>query len=250
MIAALDVAAVPALASTRAPSATVVVIDVLRATSSIVTALDNGAAGIAPVRDADEAIVVARRLGRERALLCGERDSRLIAGFDLDNSPASYTRARVAGKTLVFTTTNGTRALIEAARGNSTVYCAALLNRAAIVERLADAAGDARLLCAGSEGALSFEDMLCAGAIVEALARRDRHLAISDAARVAATVYGANAKRLTTAIASGTHARALVAAGFAADVAACAKIDVSRCVPRYADGVIAASPAGRSLANR
>jgi 2-phosphosulfolactate phosphatase len=239
VIATLDFAAAPAYGSTRAPAATVVVIDVLRATSTIVTALENGAAGIVPVREADEAIVVMRRLGRERALLCGERESRLIAGFDLDNSPASYTRDRVEGKTLVLTTTNGTRALIEAALGNATVYCAALLNRAAIVERLTSADGDVRLLCAGSEGALSFEDTLCAGAIVDALVRHDKHLAITDAARAAATVYTANAKRLTTAIASGTHARSLVEKGFAADVAACAKIDVSRCVPLYADGVIA-----------
>src|ERR1700722_10394445 len=166
MIATLDTAAAPAFISARAPAATVVVIDVLRATSTIVTALEHGAAGIVPVREADEAIVVMRRLGRERSLLCGERDSRLIAGFDLDNSPASYTRERVAGKTLILTTTNGTRALLEAARGNSTVYCAALLNRAAIVERLVAAKGDAFILCAGNEGALSFEDTLCAGAIV------------------------------------------------------------------------------------
>jgi 2-phosphosulfolactate phosphatase len=250
MIVTLDVAAAPAFGSSRARAATVVVIDVLRATSSIVTALDNGAAGIVPVREADEAIAVMRRLGRERALLCGERESRSIAGFDLDNSPASYTRTRVAGKTLVLTTTNGTRALIEAAHGNATVYCAALLNRAAIVERLATADGTAQLLCAGNDGALSFEDILCAGAIVEGLVRHDKHLTITDAARAAATVYGANAKRLTTAIASGTHARVLVAKGFAADVASCAKIDVSRCTPLYADGVITASPASRWFAQR
>ena len=241
MIATLDTAATPALSSTRPPAATVVVIDVLRATSSIVTALDNGAAGVVPVREPEEAIVVMRRLGRERSLLCGERDSRLIAGFDLDNSPASYARERIAGKTLVLTTTNGTRALLEAARGNGTVYCAALLNRAAIVERLAAAEGSALLLCAGSEGTLSFEDTLCAGAIVDALVRRDKRLAITDAARAAATVYTANAKRLTTAIASGTHAVALVAKGYAAHDAACAKIDVSDCVPLYADGMITAA---------
>jgi len=239
MIAVLDVAEAPDFNSPRPPAATVVVIDVLRATSSIVTALDNGAAGVVPVREADEAIVVMRRLGRERALLCGERESRLIAGFDLDNSPASFTRERVAGKTLVLTTTNGTRALLDAARGNGVVYCAALLNRAAIVERLIAAEGEALLLCAGSEGRLSFEDILCAGAIVDALVRHDKQLAITDAARAAATIYAANAKRLTTAIASGTHARELVEKGFAGDVASCAKIDVSGCVPLYADGVIA-----------
>jgi 2-phosphosulfolactate phosphatase len=238
MILNLDFAAAPAHRSARAEAGTVVVIDVLRATSTIVTALDNGAAGVVPVRETDEAVTVMRRLGRDRSLLCGERDSRLIEGFDLDNSPASYTRERLAGKTLVLTTTNGTRALVDAARGNAVVYCAALLNRTAIVERLAASDGPALLLCAGSEGAQSFEDTLCAGAIAEALVRRDKHVAITDAARVAMTVYAANAKRLTTALASGAHAAALVAAGFAADVAACAKIDVSRCVPVYAEGVI------------
>jgi 2-phosphosulfolactate phosphatase len=238
MIRTLDVAATPASVASRPPAATVVVIDVLRATSTIVTALENGAAGIVPVRESDEAIGVMRRLGRERSLLCGERESRLIAGFDLDNSPASYTRERIADKTLVLTTTNGTRALLEAARGNAIVYCGALLNREAIVERLAAAEGDALLLCAGSEGSLSFEDTLCAGAIVDALVRRNKALPITDSARAAATVFSANAKRLTTAIASGTHAVALVNKGFAADIATCAKLDVSRCVPLYAEGVI------------
>jgi 2-phosphosulfolactate phosphatase len=238
MIASLDVAGTPASAAGRAPAATMVVIDVLRATSSIITALDNGAAGVVPVRDPEEAIAVMRRLGRERSLLCGERESRLIAGFDLDNSPASFTRERVANKTLVFTTTNGTRALVEAARANATVYCAALLNRAAIVERLDASDGEVRLMCAGSHGTPSLEDLLCAGAIADALLHKHKKLALTDAARAAATFYAASAKRLPTAIAGGTHAQDLVTAGFAADVAACARLDVSRCVPRYADGVI------------
>jgi 2-phosphosulfolactate phosphatase len=241
MISSLDVAVVPATSSARAPVATVVVLDVLRATSSIVTALDNGAAAIIPVREADEAIAVMRRIGRERVLLCGERDSKLIEGFDLDNSPASYARDRVAGKTLALTTTNGTRALTEAAHGATVVYCAALLNRRAIVERLSAADGAAQLLCSGDHGALSFEDLLGAGAIVDALLQHHKQLAISDAARAAATVFAANARRLTTAIASGTHARSLVASGFANDVASCARIDVSGCVPLYADGVITAA---------
>jgi 2-phosphosulfolactate phosphatase len=241
MIRALDVAETPASATSRAQVPIVVVIDVLRATSSIVAALDNGAAAIVPVREVDEAIAVMRRIGRERVLLCGERESRLIEGFDLDNSPASFARDRVAGRTLVLTTTNGTRALTEAAWGNATVYCAALLNRDAIVDRLAQSTDAVRLLCAGDRGEPSFEDLLCAGAIADALMRRDKNLDVTDSARAAATVFAANAKRLTTAIASGTHARLLAANGFAADVASCAKIDVSRCVPLYADGIVAAT---------
>lgn len=239
MIARIDVAATPAFAAAREPASTVVVLDVLRATSTIVAALENGAAAVVPVRETDDAIAVMRRLGREHTLLCGERDSRAIAGFDLDNSPASYTRERVAGKTLVLTTTNGTRALLEAARA-ATVFCAALTNRRAIVERLAASEGDVRLLCAGSEGTLSFEDLLGAGAIVDALLQLDRRIVQSDEARAAATVFAANAKRLTTAVACGSHAQALIANGFAADVAGCARIDVSGCVPVYAGGTIVA----------
>jgi 2-phosphosulfolactate phosphatase len=235
----IDVAITPAAIAARPPAGVAVVIDVLRATSTIATALANGASGVIPVREPDEAIATMKRIGRDRVLLCGERASRLITGFDLDNSPASYTAAAVRGKTLAFTTTNGTRALIDAARDGAVVYCGALLNRGAIAHALrAGEAADALLVCAGNEGTLSFEDLLCAGAIVTQLYRADRTLQRSDAARAAMTVYEANAKQLITAIAFGTHARALRDAGFAADVAACAQLDVLDVVPVYRDGLI------------
>jgi 2-phosphosulfolactate phosphatase len=233
----VDVAVTPAAISARPPAGVAVVMDVLRATSTIATALANGAERVIPVREPDEAIATMKRIGRDRVLLCGERGSRAIAGFDLDNSPASYTADVVRGKTLAFTTTNGTRALIDAARDGAIVYCGALINRRAIVGALRD---DVLLVCAGNEGTLSFEDLLCAGAIVAQLYRDDRSVQRSDAARAAMTVYEANAKHLTTAIAFGTHARTLRDAGFAADVAACAQLDVLDVVPIYRDGLITA----------
>jgi 2-phosphosulfolactate phosphatase len=194
------------------------------------------------VREPDEAIAAMRRIGRDRVLLCGERNSRLIAGFDLDNSPASYTGEAVRGKTLAFTTTNGTRALIDAARDGAIVYCGALLNREAIVRALlAGDAADVLLVCAGNEGTLSFEDLLCAGAIVAAVHRERRSVERSDAARVAMAIFESNAKRLTTALATGSHARSLRDAGFGDDVVACAAIDVLDVVPLYADAVISAA---------
>jgi 2-phosphosulfolactate phosphatase len=243
MIRTVDVAVTPALIAARKPAGVAVVIDVLRATSTIATALHHGAERVIPVREPDEAIATMKRIGRERVLLCGERASRLIAGFDLDNSPASYTAEAVRGKTLALTTTNGTRALIDAARDGALVLCGALLNRAAIARALhAGEADDALLVCAGSEGALSLEDLLCAGAIVAALRAAHPAIEVSDAARAARTVYEANAQRLTTAIAGGTHARALRDAGFAADVATCSQLDRLDVVPAYRDGVI--TPAG------
>ena len=89
----------------------VAVVDVLRASTTIAVALANGAAGVIAVAEPEDAIALGNRLGRERVLFCGERDSLRIDGFDLDNSPASFAPPIVAGKTLVMTTTNGTRAL-------------------------------------------------------------------------------------------------------------------------------------------
>jgi 2-phosphosulfolactate phosphatase len=241
MIRSVDVAVVPALIGARPPAAAAVVIDVLRATSTIAVALANGATSIIPVREPGDAIAVRNRIGRDRVLLCGERNSRLIAGFDRDNSPASYPAEVVAGKTLALTTTNGTRALLEAARDGASVYCGALLNRRAVARALlAGHTGDVLLVCAGNEGTLSLEDLLCAGAIVAALGRDGAAIEPSDAARAAMSLFEGHAKRLTTAIASGTHARALRDAGFAADVAACAELDVLDVVPVYREGIVTA----------
>jgi 2-phosphosulfolactate phosphatase len=234
----LDVAVTPSLIATCAPATIAVVIDVLRATTTIVTALENGATGIVPVRETDEAIAVMRRIGRERVLLGGERGAETIAGFDLGNSPAAYAADVVAGKTLAFTTTNGTRALVEAARSVPVVLCGALINRDAVARALLAAGGAALLVCAGDGGALSFEDLLAAGAIVAAVHGRDAAVRRSDAARVAMTLYESNKVRITTAVASGAHARRLRELGFANDIAACARVDSSEVVPVYRDAMI------------
>jgi 2-phosphosulfolactate phosphatase len=242
MLRTIDVAVVPALIGARPPAGIAVVLDVLRATTTIATALANGASGIVPVREPDEAIAVRNRIGRDRVLLCGERASRLIAGFDLDNSPASYGAATVRGKTLAFTTTNGTRALIDAARDGATVLCGAFVNRHAIVRTLlASNTDDALLVCAGNEGTLSFEDLLCAGAIVAGVHAAQPTIDRSDAARTAASIYASAAKRLTTTVAEGMHARALRAAGFADDIVACTALDTLDVVPLYRDGMITAA---------
>lgn len=223
----------------RTPTAIAVVVDVLRATSSIVVALDAGAPSILPVRDPDEAIALMRRLGRDRTLLAGEREMRRIEGFDLDNSPESFTREAIAGRSIVFTTTNGTRALLDASRGTTTVYCGALTNRSAVVDALAATPDDAvTIVCAANNGEASFEDSLCAGAIIDGMIAREPDVAITDAARIALALYAANRKRLTAAVASGSHAKRLVQAGFTRDIGTCSQLDLTDCLPVYADGAI------------
>ncbi|MDR3086238.1 MAG: 2-phosphosulfolactate phosphatase, partial [Christensenellaceae bacterium] len=91
----------------------VIVVDVLRASSVMITAIENGCKSLIPVLEAEDAVAVARRFGNEKVLLCGERNGAMIDGFNLSNSPREFTGDNVSGRMLVMTTTNGTRAILE-----------------------------------------------------------------------------------------------------------------------------------------
>lgn len=238
MIERIDVAVTPAAAPIGLRGSLVVVIDVLRATTTIVRALEAGAASVVPCLEPEDAVGLRNRVGRERVLLGGERDSRKIIGFDLDNSPASYAPDVVRGKSIAFTTTNGTRALQRVSHaGAAGVYCAAFVNRRAVVSTLIAAdARDVLLVCAGDDGNFSLEDFLCAGALADGLLADQPAIALSDAARAAALTYRTSAARLADAVASGEHAMDLAAKGFRDDILSAAHLDVSDVVPAYRDG--------------
>jgi len=211
----------------------VVVVDVLRATSTIVEALANGARAVVPVATIEEALRLVRNLGREGALLCGERGGLRIEGFELGNSPAEFTAERVAGKTLVMTTTNGTAALVGVA-GARRVYVGAFANLGAVAAAVADADADVAVVCAGRGRRFALEDALCAGALLRRVrARRGRGVrAGNDAAWVAqrlarSLVDPAPVLRRTAA------ARELVAVGLGADVEWCTVVDRSGVVPVF-----------------
>ena len=146
---------------------TVVVVDLLRASTTICQALAAGARCVLPFVEVDQTLRAAQGLDRAETLLGGERGGRLIEGFDLGNSPAEYTPERVFGKRVLFTTTNGTRAL-EHARlaGRTLVGCG--VNRRAIVEAVADDR-EVDVLCAGTAGIVERDDVLAAGAIAHEL---------------------------------------------------------------------------------
>jgi 2-phosphosulfolactate phosphatase len=228
-----------------------VVIDVLRASTTIVTALAHGAAVVLPRRSIDEArATTAARVG---AVLGGERGGVKIAGFDLGNSPAEYTADRVAGKPVVITTTNGTAAL--AACGDAAeVLVGAIVNRAAVAataRALAAARGsDAiHLVCAGTDGHVTEEDLLAAGAILDAAGRdeelddeargaRDRFRGLVAAGRVGLE------ERIATAFRTCRGGENLIALGMEADLATAAAIDSLAVVPRLdreAEALVAAS---------
>ncbi len=146
-----------------------VVIDVLRASTTMIHALDAGAAEVIPCLEVDGALALAAQMPADSVVLGGERGGVLIEGFDLANSPGHYTPARVRGKTVVFTTTNGTRALMRCRRARR-VLVGGFVNAAAVVGRLLGEP-QVHLLCAGSGGEVSRDDLLCAGLLVDRLER-------------------------------------------------------------------------------
>ena len=216
-----------------------VVIDVLRASTTIVTALAHGAALVLPRRSIDEALATAA--ARPGALLGGERGGIKISGFDLGTSPAEYPADRVAGKPVVITTTNGTAALAACHEADE-VLVGAIVNRTAVAvtaRRLAVERGCSaiHLVCAGTDGHVTDEDVLAAGAILDAAARDDH---LDEAARsardrfrgLAAAGRAGLEQRIATAFRTCLGGENLMALGMAGDLPLAAAIDSLALVPR------------------
>ena len=215
----------------------VVVLDVLRASTSIAVALANGARAIVPCESSDEAITLSRSFERADVKLAGEKRMQPIPGFDMGNSPLEFTPAAVDGKTIFMTTTNGTRMLTSIQGARDTLVGAFVNYRAvlAMLRAAARAGADVAILCAGTDRKFALEDAVCAGRYVRGVRRRLTNIEINDAARVAALLDRRYGVDLETALRESEHGRALVEAGFAADVAACATVDSVPVLPVYAD---------------
>lgn len=233
----LDVAFTPAeLAGGAVAGRTVVVIDVLRATSTMVEALANGARGVFPVETVADAARLAQGIGREAALLCGERKCVRIEGFDLGNSPLEFTPERVAGRQLVMSTTNGTAALAAVA-GAKQVLIGSLLNVGAVADELVAEADDGIVLvCAGREKRFAMEDALCAGALALLLREKTgRRRSWSDSAIAAAHLARRDLPHVGRVLRRCAAGRQLIELGFEADVEFCAAVDRYAIVPKYRD---------------
>lgn len=209
-----------------------VVIDVLRATTSIATACANGCKAIIPVKTVEEANTI--KANNPDILLAGEREGILIPGFNLGNSPFEYTHEQVAGKTIVMTTTNGTLALTKASAAQK-VYAMAFVNAASIASTLLQNQEDVIIVCAGSEGKFSLEDALCGGLLADRLS----HVAkLSDTALAAQAMYRDFAPNLLSRVEESSHACYLSSIGFKKDVTLCLQQNTLSVVPIYANGAI------------
>ncbi len=216
-----------------------VVIDVFRASTTIAAALAGGARFVLPAGDVEQAMKLAEPYAANEVLLGGERECRRIEGFQLGNSPREYTREVVAGKVIIFTTTNGTRAL-AAARDAATVLVGSFVNFSAVADAVArhDAV---TILCAGNNGRLSLEDFACAGGLVARLARGKTRL--DDAALAARAAYKNLKGNISRTLAATEHALRLTDLGFRADLDFALKVDSLPVVPRLSEGRIVAPPA-------
>jgi 2-phosphosulfolactate phosphatase len=217
-------------------TATVLVVDVLRASTTIITALGNGCRAVVPVGDAEEARRRRAAYAEGAALIAGERRGEPLAGFDLGNSPLEFTAERVRGRTIVLTTSNGTRALLAAMEAPAAAV-AGLVNLTAAAAWARGTGRDVTILCAGERGAVSLEDHVCAGLLVARLVDGDAGAALSAAARAArdlASGYAGDIRRLGV---DSPWARHLESRGRGADVDACLTVDVTTLVPRLRPGV-------------
>lgn len=208
-----------------------VVIDVLRASTTIVEALAAGARAIFPVASVEEALRLANTLGRSEVLLCGERRCLPIEGFDLGNSPAEFTAESVGGKTLVMSTTNGTAAMV-AAQPAARVLIGAFTNLSAVVAELGASGAEPVLVCSGREGRFGLEDAVCAGRLIRRLETEQPEVdwILNDGARAALALSRAepDLRQLFAHTAAGTQ---IAEAGLEADLDFCAQEDVRDAVP-------------------
>lgn len=215
----------------------VVVIDVLRASSTIVTALMNGAKAVIPVADMGEASKISMNVDSDNYLLCGEKDGEKIEGYDLGNSPLEYSKDVVKGKTLIFNTTNGTKA-IKKTLGSSQVFIASFLNVGTVVKQLSELNKEIVLVCAGWKGRLAFEDMLLAGNIIHDLCEGSLGDNARDGAKVAFSLYDRYGKDIAAVIHKSNHAMRLKEIVGADDVDYCCQINTTDILPRLHEGMI------------
>jgi 2-phosphosulfolactate phosphatase len=214
----------------------VIVIDVLRATTTIATALANGAKAVVPAATSEEAVRLTANLEKNGYLLAGERKALRIDGFQLGNSPREMTPAAVSGKTIYLATTNGTPALV-AAQGAELVLIGAAVNFKATAERARkhfQDRGEVAIICAGRERQFALEDAYTAGRLVKALKKGVKKVVLNDAAEVALALTNlyddwADAFKGTAA------AQQLADADLKEDVAFAAKQDRFDKVPVYAE---------------
>ncbi len=216
----------------------VAVIDVLRASTTIAVALSNGARNIIPFESSDEVVLRSKSYERGEVRLAGERKMLAVPGFDFGNSPREFTHEAVQGKTVLFSTTNGTAALVSV-QGARDVVVASYVNFSAVLTLLHTAirgGTDVTIVCAGRERQFSLEDAACAGRFVRYLSDRPSHqVTLNDGARAALELEQGFGDQLDRLFDESAHGQALREAGLGEDLPICGALDSYPVIPIYSD---------------
>ncbi|WP_312561170.1 2-phosphosulfolactate phosphatase [Anaerospora sp.] len=211
-----------------------IVMDVFRATTSIITAIGNGCAMLIPVASVDEAYRAAGQI--EGPLFAGERQSIKIDGFNFGNSPFEFAAEQVQGKTIIMTTTNGTIAIKSTENAYLTLL-GSFINASAVCRAAQEQNKSILLVCAGTDGLFSLEDAFCAGLLVKLLTK-DKQYELTDAARGVQTMYHGAQEAVLPILSESRNGKRLYSLGLEKDVEYCLCKDSSSTVPCYRVGKI------------
>ena len=210
----------------------VVVIDVLRATSAMVTAFENGAKAIIPVATVDEARAY---LGKEGFIAAAERNGEVVEGFPIGNSPYDFMGDHVKGKTVVITTTNGTKA-IAMSKDKPQLVVGSMLNLDAICEWLIEQEKNVLLFCSGWQDKFNLEDTTCAGAIISQLLDSGKFGSEEDTSIASKFLFMAARANFTSMLKSAPRRKRLEQLGLLKDAKYCLTLNQSRIIPILKNG--------------
>lgn len=213
-----------------------VVIDMFRATSVIVTALNNGCEEVIPFLTIEETLESSEELNREEYILGGERRAVKIDGFDLSNSPLEYTKEVVEDKKVLITTTNGTRTLTKS-NSAKRIIIAAMINAKAVADKLLEINEDVVIINAGTNGNFSMDDYICSGYIINEMLKVDNKIELTDISKTANMIYENNSD-IISYVKEATHYSVMKSLELDNDIEYCIKKSIVNNVPEYKDGKI------------
>ncbi|MFW2491147.1 2-phosphosulfolactate phosphatase family protein [Clostridium chromiireducens] len=209
----------------------VVVIDIFRATSVIITALNNGCKEVIPYLTIEETLEFAKKLNREEYVLGGERKAVKIEGFDLSNSPLEYTKELIRNKTVLFTTTNGTRTLAKSVSAKK-VFIAAMINAESVAKKLININEDVVIINAGTNGNFSMDDFICSGYIINEMLKYNKSMELTDISKTANIIYKENSDILSY-VRKATHYTVMKSLKLDSDIEYCVRKSIIEIVPEY-----------------
>lgn len=219
----------------------VVVIDVLRATSTIVRAFMNGAKEVVPVGTLEFGLKASGSSAGGKMLRGGERNMVKIDGFNLGNSPLEYERETVEDKSIVFLTTNGTKAIVKTKFSEQTIICS-FQNLKTVAHYAVHLGQDVVTLCSGRNGEFSLEDTVCAGRLIQEIASIKKDVELTDSALAARAISKSMGRSLKKVLSETEHGRLLVENGFEEDIAYCAKLNTTTVIPVFSNNAIRQLP--------